>query len=62
MGGVSPVLWVSEGPHRSCEVGQQHQWGIQEAATAERGKEQLAPVVLCLLFHVSAKETHNVDA
>lgn len=45
------------GPQGSCEVGQrQLRKGRREAAMAERGKEQLAVVLLCLFFHISAKE------
>lgn len=63
MGGVSPLLRGSGGPQGSCEVGQQLQRGRREAAMAERGKEQLADVLLCLFFHMSVlkRETQDVD-
>lgn len=63
MGDVSPVLRGSGSPRGSREVGQQLQRGRREAVMAERGKEQLAVVLLCLFFHMSAlkRETQDVD-
>lgn len=60
MGDVRPLLRGSRGPR---EVGQQLQRGRQEAVMAERGKEQLAVVLLCLFFHMSVvkRESQDVD-
>lgn len=62
VGDVSPLLRGSGAPQGSCEVGQRRRRGRRRTVMAERGKEQLAVVLLCFFnMSVLKRETQDIS-